>query len=294
MVQGGVSLLDQLVTDGPGSDAVPAGEAGVPTRECAALRVPLPAGAGPDGARFPPVLTTAEAQQFLPATKVPGQLYVRYCTTDGTSWLLVGGFVFQPPTPTGAPVPAPAPAPQVLALQALANAHVPAPRIGTAPPYRNDTVVGIATWLWIDPNQWHPLSASAAAGGLTVTATVTPTTVTWDMGEGHDKQPTVCHYPGTIYNTSIPDDIQHTDCSYVFQWASWDHRDDTPGTDADDLYHAHTTIDWQVTWAASDGEFGTLADLTSTTPFDLRVEDVQAVVCENTHLGDCHPPNTAP
>ena len=221
---------------------------------------------------------------------MPGQTYARYCTDDGELWDFTGGFVFQPGNQTTPAVPAvPVVAPRVLAQQALANLHVPAPRIATAPPYRKDTLVGIDTWLWVDPTQWHELTATATVGALSVTATVKPVLVTWDMGEGHHTRPTICAYPGTVYNTHVADDLQHTHCAYVFQWASWDHRSDLPGTDRDDLYHAAATIQWQVTWDATDGEFGSLANLTSTTAFDLHVEDLQAVVCENTPLGECHP-----
>jgi len=283
--------LGRQGSDGGSLDGVP-GDA--PTRECAGIVSPVPGAAGADGGSLPPTLTTADIHWFLPPSKVPGQLYVLYCTTDGVTWVLSGGFVFQPGQPADVAA-VPVVAPQALALRALANVHVPAPRIGTAPPYRNDTLVGIDTWSWVDPAQWHELSATAAVGSLSVTAVVKPVRVTWDMGEGHHTRPTVCHSAGTVYNRHVADDLQHTQCAYVFQWASWDHRSDLPGADADDLYHARATVSWQVNWVASDGEFGSLADLSSATPFDLRVEDLQAVVCENTPLGQCHPPpSTAP
>jgi hypothetical protein len=78
----------------------------------------------------------------------------------------------------------------------------------------------------------------------------------------------------------------------VFQWASDDHRHDTHGEDADDLYHARASIVWAVAWTATDGEAGALADMTTTSGFDLSVGEIQAVVCTDTALGQCDPTTT--
>jgi hypothetical protein len=44
---------------------------------------------------------------------------------------------------------------------------------------------------------------------------------------------------------------------------------------------------WAVTWTATDGEAGALADMTTTAGFDLSVGEIQAVVCTDTPLGQC-------
>lgn len=59
-------------------------------------------------------------------------------------------------------------------------------------------VVGMPMWMWADPSPttFGPLSASATAGGVTVTATAKVTTVRWAMGDGTTV---TCHGPGTPY-----------------------------------------------------------------------------------------------
>ena len=139
------------------------------------------------------------------------------------------------------------------------------------------------TWLWIDPTTWAPLDASVDAGGFTVTATVTPTSVRWDMGEDPDSAPVVCDGPGTAYDLGRPDDRQHSDCTYTYRWAS-DTLTDTHDT-PDTLYHATVTTTWAVTWHTSDGQTGVLADITRTTPFNLHVTEIQATIC---HTSPAH------
>jgi hypothetical protein len=107
------------------------------------------------------------------------------------------------------------------------------------------------------------------------------------------RRSVTCEGPGKPYRFDVPDNTQHTGCSYVFQWASDDHRHDDHGEDADDLYHAQASIVWNVTWQATTGESGTLADMTTTTTaFDLTIGEIQAVVCYDTPLGHCNPTTT--
>ncbi len=210
----------------------------------------------------------AARAQIAPSARVPGQMYALYCqrSDDPTrTWTLRQPLqVFAPAA--AAPAPAPAPA-EVLAVQAASQIALPAPTPATAPPREVVGLVGIATWLWVDPGAWVPVSATAAAGPAPVT----------------------CDGPGKPYLFHVPDDQQQTGCSYVFQWASDDHRHDTHGEDGDDVYHARASIVWAVTWTATTGETGTLADMTTTTGFDLTVGEIQAVVCADTALGDCNP-----
>ena len=232
---------------------------------------------------YPQALGDAEVAGLRTSSLADGSFYLRYCLLNGV-WTLVGVFQFRQGQPA---VPEAAVDPVVLAQLALARIDLPKPRPSTAPAMTADTLVGITTWLWIDPDQWQPLQAQAEAGGLRVTATVTPASVTWDMGEGRDTAPVVCHGPGTPYRRDVTDGMQHTDCGYVYRWASFDHRADDTRALADDRYHASATIRWTVHWQASNGVDGNLADLESTTAFDLKVDEVQAVVCVGTRVGGC-------
>jgi hypothetical protein len=231
---------------------------------------------------FPAQLTDAEVAVARVPSLTPGSFYARYCRTADGVWRLDRVFQFNPGP--GAPDPAPVVPPEVVAELALAQIKPPRPIAQTAPAMGLSTLVGISTWMWVDPTQWHEISASAAIGPLGVTATVTPVTVTWDMGESHDKEPVVCHGAGKPYRLDVKDELQRTDCAYVFQWASTDHRhDDHVG----DWYHATATITWKVEWISTLGQTGSLADVHTTTPFDIRVKEIQPVVCFDTPVGQC-------
>jgi hypothetical protein len=226
--------------------------------------------------------------QIPPSARVAGQMYAVYCQRSDDA---TGTFNLRDPLGVFTPRPAqPAPDPaEALAARALSQITLPTPTPSTAPPRNIVGLVGIATWLWIEPSQWTALSATAAAGGISVTATATPVRTVWDLGEGHGRRPVTCHGPGTPYRFGINDDAQRTWCSYTFTWASDDHRHDDPNTDTDDLYHAQASIVWNVGWQASTGRTGTLADMTTSTAFDLSVGEIQAVVCSDTPLGQCNP-----
>jgi hypothetical protein len=274
---GAVQVEAHTSTAAPDIDATPVRAGGGPV--CRGL-----VGVGADAVTgpFPDVSNSAAGGlTVFHQLQGPRERFALYCQTQADLWTFSGVGPFQP---TGG-----GPAPAETAELALSQIVVPSPGIRTAPALELTGLVGIATWLWVEPSTWRPLSASASAGGLTVTATVTPTSVTWEMGEGRGTEPVVCDGPGTPYRLDVADALQRTDCSYTFQWASTDHRrgSDDGLADDDDLYHASATVTWSVRWAASNGESGALASITSTTSFDLRVGEVQAVVCYETDLSEC-------
>ena len=122
-------------------------------------------------------------------------------------------------------------APVLVAEQAAKTLGLASPVIEMAPPGGHPQLVNVATWLWVNPAAWHPVSASATAGPVTTTATATPTKVIWDMGDG---QSVTCVGPGTPYDPSAPNAT--STCSYT--WS-------TAGT-----YTVTATIYWSVTWSA--------------------------------------------
>ncbi len=209
--------------------------------------------------------------------RVAGESYKPFCRSETEPDTWIGGdFAVNSP---GEPL-----APEAAAEQALATINVPAPTPVTSPGLEVRHITGLPSWLWLDATTWQPLTADATADNLTVTAIVTPSHTTWNMGEGHGKDPVTCQSPGTPYDPDIADDVQRTDCSYTYQWASDDHDDHDDARDhTDGLYHATVTTTWTVTWAATDTadntiETGTLADIERTTPFTLAVGEFQAVV----------------
>jgi len=68
-----------------------------------------------------------------------------------------------------------------------------APVVEMAPPDGHPQLVNVATWLWVSPAGWHPLTATASADPETTTATATPTKVVWDMADG---SAVTCDGPG--------------------------------------------------------------------------------------------------
>jgi hypothetical protein len=128
-------------------------------------------------------------------------------------------------------------APVVVAEQAAKTLGLTSAVIEMAPPDGHPQLVNVATWLWVNPSAWHPVTATATAGPVTTTATAAPTKVVWDMGDGHSV---TCDGPGTAYDPSSPD--ASTNCSYT--WS-------TAGT-----FTVTATIYWSVTWAAAGAAGG--------------------------------------
>jgi hypothetical protein len=135
------------------------------------------------------------------------------------------------------------------------------PRPRTAPPRASNQLVGVRTWLWVEPADWQPLSATASIVGLSATVTAQPTKVVWTMGDGDEV---TCDGPGTPYDPTRPDTQQSTDCSHTYQ-----HH----GT-----YTALATIVWTVAWTATNGARGNLGTVQRSTQFPLTVEQRQAVI----------------
>jgi hypothetical protein len=148
-----------------------------------------------------------------------------------------------------------------LAQQALKELPLIYPRPRTAPPTTATQVAGIRTWTWVDPGDWHSISATAAIPGLAATVTATPTRTIWDMGDGTTV---TCNGPGTVYDPTEPDAAQHSDCSHVYQ---------NSGT-----YNVVATIVWSVTWTATTGAGGNLGLFQRSTGFTINVEQRQAVI----------------
>lgn len=116
----------------------------------------------------------------------PGSWYRKICTSEtGAQTATV---VWVPPRTAN---------PRALAEEASDRASIPLPGIRLSPPETREQVVNVMTWLWIDADQWQPVSSSASAGMVTATATAVPESVTWSMGNGDTV---TCSGPGTRGN----------------------------------------------------------------------------------------------
>lgn len=128
-------------------------------------------------------------------------------------------------------------------------------------------LVNLPVFLWIDPAQWVPQSASATAGTVTSTVTATPKRVVWDMGNGDAFS---CEGPGKAYVPGVPDEQQPSDCRYTYRRSS--------AREPNETFMVTTTLEWDVSWVAvgapGGGYLGT-AQRSSTTA--VRVAEVQAL-----------------
>lgn len=163
----------------------------------------------------------------------------------------------------------PGPAPRELAEQAVAEMDLRAGQIGTNPAADADrpAIVGLPTWLWIaDPSESTvgPITRTASAGAVTVTATARLDRVVWAMGDGHSV---TCDGPGQAWQPGL-DPRAEPPCGYAYRRSS--------ASRPDQRYTITATSFWVVTWEGG-GESGTITlDLANDTT--ARVAEVQTLV----------------
>ena len=174
---------------------------------------------------------------------------------NGTRWIPTGGA-------------APPPDPAVLAQNAWDQLQVPSPVVRTSPPSGQDAVVNLPTWLWVDDGTWDPVSQSAQAGGVTVTATAKATKVVWDLGDGTTV---TCNGPGTPYVLGVSDPkAPSPDCGHTYNRSS----EGRPGQ----RFRITATVTWTADYSVAGGTGGgTLPDLSASSATDLRVAEFQAL-----------------
>ncbi len=165
-----------------------------------------------------------------------------------------------PPAPAGGAVPPAPPDGYVVAALARDQLDLPLPDVRTAPPPGVDQVVAFATWLWIDPTQWHGLSKTVMIPGVAATVAARPVSMTWQTGDGQTVE---CRGPGTPYLAGRPDAGQHSDCTHAYL-----DRGAVAG---------RVTVHWQMDWSATTGQAGTFGLVDRTTDLRLIVVEVQAV-----------------
>lgn len=131
-----------------------------------------------------------------------------------------------------------------LAQTAIASMNLRPISIGIVPEARAGSVglVGMPVWLWAaspDQHSWGPITRSASAGGVTVTATAKVQKVRWQMGDGGVV---VCAGPGTAYEDRFGKSDSPT-CG---------HRYRKQGT-----YTVRAESQWSVSWSGM-GASGTI------------------------------------
>jgi hypothetical protein len=216
------------------------------------------ASAGADGCYYKPTdpsPSTIDALGGQPGGE--GGWYLKTCYgADGAAQTAFGGPVWMLGTP---PVVSPA----VLARQARSRLNLPEVLIRLNP--TGDQLVNLPVWLAMEATSWKPQSATASAGGVSVTATARPVAASWAMGDGATVE---CAGPGTAWSPGTDPARASPDCRYTFRGSS-------AGT-AGGAYTVTATVTWEVSWAGA-GQTGTVPGLTTTGAVQVRVQESQAV-----------------
>lgn len=160
-----------------------------------------------------------------------------------------------------------APRIDLLVQQAADRLTLPLPEPRTAPPVGATWLVGMTNWFAVEPAAFTPQTITVAVPGAAVTLLATPTTTTWDLGDGRRI---VCEGPGAGWTASSI----HSDCTHVYQWSSTGSRGTASGT-----YMLTATVTWNRSWTC-DPQCGSgdLGPLDRSTSFPITVRQAQAVI----------------
>nr|WP_107905383.1 ATP/GTP-binding protein [Streptomyces chartreusis] len=157
--------------------------------------------------------------------------------------------------------------PAVLAQQAVDKMKLAGPDIAS-PQGAGRYVVGMPMWMWVDesPTAFGPNSASASAGGVTVTATAKVTKIDWSMGDGSTV---TCAGPGTKYTASYGKQESPT-CGHTYDRVS--------ASKPAGRYAVTATSTWAINWqvAGGGGETGQLTETRQTTA-QVAIGELQVV-----------------
>ncbi len=156
-----------------------------------------------------------------------------------------------------------------LVLQAIDEAKPGSPVFNISP-NKDMILVQTVHMHGIDATYWKPYSATASAGTVSVTATMTPIQSRWDSGEPN-KGPVICNGPGKLYSKGVEATKANYPCSTFYNWATTD----------GDPYTLTTTVVFDVTATSSLGPLGPFPPIAISTTDEVYVKELQAVVVAN-------------
>jgi hypothetical protein len=157
--------------------------------------------------------------------------------------------------------------PAVLAQRAVDKMILRGPDIGITPRPEGKGVVGMPVYMWTaeTAETYGPNTASASAGGLTVTATAKVKKIVWKMGDG---QAVTCTTAGTPYKAAYGKQPS-PDCGYRYTQPS--------STTATGKYHVTATSTWVIDWQVSGGGPGGQLTEIRNSAVDITVAEVQVL-----------------
>ncbi|MFG3517540.1 ATP/GTP-binding protein [Streptomyces bobili] len=154
--------------------------------------------------------------------------------------------------------------PAVLAQRAVDSMTLLGPDVAS-PRAAGKYTVGVPMWMWVNQSAttYGPNSASASAGGITVTATAKVSKIVWAMGDGASV---TCNGPGTPY-TSSAGMAQSPTCGHVYSKIS--------GSARNGKFPVTATSTWTINWQGG-GQAGQLTEVRQTN-VQVAVGEVQVV-----------------
>lgn len=168
----------------------------------------------------------------------------------------------QEPFPEGGAVD-----PQTLALSARASVPIADPPMTTSPSADDRLYTQVTTWLWIDGDWWQPYSATATAGRVSSTVTATPTSATWDMGDGEVVS---CQGPGVPWRRGSPDSATY--CKHTYRHSSAGHENGS--------YTLAVTVTFEISWTSNTGSGGSLESIERSASRAVEVGEIQGLETE--------------
>lgn len=174
----------------------------------------------------------------------PGDGNVYECWQPQTD-LQIQMWLAIPPPNSGA-----GPTPREVAQVAVDQMDLRAVDIGIVPEPGPDRIgiVGMPVWMWVnepDDHTWGPISATASAGGISITATARVESIQWNMGDGTKV---TCRNKGTAYKSAYGRSKSPT-CGHTYETQSAGE----PG----DKFTVTATSSWVVSWEGA-GQSGTI------------------------------------
>ena len=130
------------------------------------------------------------------------------------------------------------------------------------------------TYVWLEPSMRQPVTVTASTPQLSVTATVTPNSLTFTPA---DHDPTVCAATVNRPSQQFLDDHPPLDpfersplvCEFRFTKTSYGQPDNK--------YPTTVTVDWTLTWTASDATAGVITGITTTQALNIGVAKIQII-----------------
>jgi hypothetical protein len=185
-------------------------------------------------------------------------MYFMSCSDGGAD--NPDGFIV---VPQGQP-PVPQVDPQELAQRAVDSMTLLGPDVAS-PRAAGKYTVGVPMWMWVNQSAttYGPNTASASAGGVTVTATAKVSKIVWQMGDGTSV---TCNGPGTPYQASEGMTPSPT-CGHVYSATSAGAQNGK--------YPVTATSTWTINWQGG-GQAGQLTEVRQTN-VQVAVGEVQVV-----------------